>query len=300
MTRSGSSEASRVSSIAQAPRPASMAARTFSSISRSESPAGSKSQETTFGRRKALGGKSHSWLTPTSESSSPSRQTISVALGSSETIRTSLRSGSGRGRLQPRKTALRPGKSTEENSRVEEVARQCRTEKRNGRDIAGDQARKRPRVELAGGPDGEVRRQVEERGRSERGAGDGQDRRSSCPKQKPDADDRRECSIDDGHPGSEPPAGQELQHGVADEHRRQGHGKRPTLALEMRAGKEGDRGHRREVGRMRQEPQGRGAEDKARHQPESRFAVASVRHDSPFSRTRTLDSMPGCSRGYPP
>src|SRR5262249_12057007 len=41
----------------------------------------------TFGSRRTLGGKSHSWLTPTKESSRPSRQTISVALGRRETMR---------------------------------------------------------------------------------------------------------------------------------------------------------------------------------------------------------------------
>src|SRR5829696_7629252 len=41
----------------------------------------------TLGRRATPAGKAHSWVTPTSADSSPSAQTISVALGSSETIR---------------------------------------------------------------------------------------------------------------------------------------------------------------------------------------------------------------------
>ena len=41
----------------------------------------------TFGSRATDGGWSHSWVTPTSADSSPSAHTISVALGSRDTIR---------------------------------------------------------------------------------------------------------------------------------------------------------------------------------------------------------------------
>jgi hypothetical protein len=40
----------------------------------------------TLGSLRTEGGKSHSWVTPTSSFSSPRAQTISVALGRSETI----------------------------------------------------------------------------------------------------------------------------------------------------------------------------------------------------------------------
>src|SRR4051812_7259197 len=45
------------------------------------------SMRVTFGSRATAGGWSHSWVTPTSADSRPSAQTISVALGSSDTIR---------------------------------------------------------------------------------------------------------------------------------------------------------------------------------------------------------------------
>src|SRR5579875_356946 len=53
-----------------------------------------------FGSRAASRGKSHSWLTPERKRPRPSAKTISVALGSSEQIRTVTRLSEGVSRLE--------------------------------------------------------------------------------------------------------------------------------------------------------------------------------------------------------
>ena len=100
------------------PWPSASAARTASSMSPDRATSGDRRFAVTRGRPStASAGKSHSWVTATSRSSSPSAQTISVAEGSNETIRRagSLQAalaGPGRGRVRDHACVWRSGSSS--------------------------------------------------------------------------------------------------------------------------------------------------------------------------------------------
>ena len=89
MTTSGRSSASRSASTAYSDSPLATAARTASSMARPSRPAGSMRLVETTGSERTDRGVSHSWERPTRWSSRPRPATISVALGRSETMRTS-------------------------------------------------------------------------------------------------------------------------------------------------------------------------------------------------------------------
>ena len=86
-TRSGASASSTASSMPYSSSPDPIARATSSSIAAEPSVEESSRAIDTAGRASTPGGQSHSWLRPTRESRRPSASTISVADGSSETIR---------------------------------------------------------------------------------------------------------------------------------------------------------------------------------------------------------------------
>src|SRR5438093_2902181 len=111
-----------------------------------------------IGSRSTPRGKSHSCDLPTSASSKPSAQTISVALGSSETMRV---------------IAFHQGERPEENRAVERVGSERVAEVGNRGDVAGGEACCGLGVGCAHGPDCKIGRDVKNRRGQKRAGADG-------------------------------------------------------------------------------------------------------------------------------
>src|SRR5437870_10327025 len=134
-----------------------------------------------IGSRSTPRGKSHSCDLPTSASSKPRAQTISVALGSSETMRV---------------IAFHQGERPEENRAVKRVGRERVAEEGNRGDVAGGQACCRLRVCRAHGPHCKIGRDVKNGRRQQRAAADGGYRWAAIAQQHPDHSDERVCRVD--------------------------------------------------------------------------------------------------------
>ena len=120
-------------------------------------------------------------------------------------------------------------------------------QKRQRRDVAGNEASEIGRVNAAERPHREVRaREEEQRGRDRKRREHNGATRASPPAENGRS---RQSGIDDGH---DAPV-RATQHEIVDEHRRNGHGQRRDPAAQNRAGEQRTRRNGREVRRVRQQ-----------------------------------------------